>query len=276
MVLDDLQRTVCRLLAERHVRSGETYVAGGSALDELLAAPRLSRDVHLFHDTEEAVETSWRADREALLAAGFEVEPLRERPGFVEAAVRRGGGSARVEWARDSAFRFFPLVEHPDLGLALHPFDLATNKLLAAIGRRETRDWVDLVECDRRLQPLGYLCWAACGKDPAFGPTAILDEVARSNRFTAGELAELSFAGPPPDAGDLSRRWHAAIDDARSIVATLPPDEVGTCVLLGNDLCRLDPERLAAARQGGRLVFRRGSIGGALPTVRVPSPPVDS
>jgi hypothetical protein len=25
-----------------------------------------------------------------------------------------------VEWTRDSAYRFFPLVEHPDFGLVLH------------------------------------------------------------------------------------------------------------------------------------------------------------
>lgn len=272
MALSDLQRAVCRLLAERRVRSGEGYVAGGLALNELLGAPRISRDVDLFHDTEQAVGASWAADREQLSAAGFEVEALRERPGFVEAEVRRDGDGVRVEWARDSSFRFFPLIEHPDLGLALHPFDLATNKLLAAIGRREARDWVDLVECDRRLQPLGYLAWAACGKDPAFGPAAILDEVARSNRFTAGELAELSFAGPPPDAAELSRRWHAAIDTARSIVAALPPEEAGTCVLLDEDLCRLDPARLVEGRHDGRLAFRSGSIGGALPTVR-PKPP---
>lgn len=273
MALTALQRTVCRLLAERRVRSGESYVAGGLALNELLGAPRLSRDVDLFHDTEEAVEASWTGDRELLVAAGFAVEALRARPGFVEAAVRRGDEAVRIEWARDSAYRFYPLIAHPDLGLALHPFDLATNKLLAAIGRREARDWVDLVECDRRLQPLGYLAWAASGKDPAFGPAAIVEQVARSNRYTADELAELAFAGPAPDAAELSRRWHQALAAAREVVALLPPAHVGTCVLLGDDLCRLDPGRLAEARQEGRLLFHPGSIGGALPAVRA-FPPV--
>jgi hypothetical protein len=62
-----------------------------------------------------------------------------------------------MRWARESAFRFFPLVEQADLGLALHPFDLATNKVLALVGRLEVRDWIDVIECDRRLQRLGYL-----------------------------------------------------------------------------------------------------------------------
>ena len=35
------------------------------------------------------------------------------------------------------SFRFFPLVEHEELGLTLHPFGLATNKVLALIGRLE-------------------------------------------------------------------------------------------------------------------------------------------
>lgn len=268
MALTELQRTVCRLLAEQRVLSGESYVAGGVALNELLGASRLSRDVDLFHDTEEAVEASWAADHARLQEAGFAIEVLRERPGFVEAEVRRDGATVRMEWARDSAFRFFPLIEHPDLGLTLHPFDLATNKLLALMGRREARDWVDLIECDRGVQPLGYLAWAACGKDPAFGPAAILEQAARSNRWTAGELAELAFAGPAPDAAELSRRWHAALDAARTIVALLPAGEVGTCVLLGDDLCRLGAGELEEARRQGRLRFHAGSIRGALPTVR--------
>lgn len=55
----------------------------------------------------------------------------------MEALVSRRGQDLIVEWTRDSAFRFFPLVEENDLGLTLHPFDLATNKVLGA--RRSAR-----------------------------------------------------------------------------------------------------------------------------------------
>jgi hypothetical protein len=150
--------------------------------------------------------------------------------------------------------------------MALTELQRTVCRLLAA--RREARDWVDLIECDRRVQPLGYLAWAACGKDPAFGPAAVLEQAARSNRWTAGELAELSFTGPPPDAADLSRRWHAALAAARDVVAVLPAEEVGTCVLLGDDLCRLNAGELTRAKGEGRLRFHAGSIRGALPTVR--------
>jgi hypothetical protein len=66
-----------------------------------------------------------------------------------------GTDSVLVQWARDSAYRFFPLVEHSTFGLTLHPLDLATNKLLAIVGRREVRDWIDIVECHDKVQPLG-------------------------------------------------------------------------------------------------------------------------
>lgn len=269
MALTELQRTVCRLLAEHRIRSGESYVAGGVALNELLGGARVSRDIDLFHDTEEAVEASWSTDRRRLEEAGYGVRVLRERPGFVEAEVSKGQAQVRMEWVRDSAYRFFPLVEHPDLGLALHPFDLATNKLLALIGRREVRDWVDLLQCDSTLQPLGYLAWAACGKDPGFGPASLVEHLGRSGRFAAEELAELAFAGPPPDASALSRRWHEALDAARGIVDVLPAEEAGTCVLLGSrELCRLAPKELDPALRRGELRFRAGSIGGALPSLK--------
>ena len=63
MALTEFQRGVCRLLAENRIRSGESYVAGGAALNELLHAPRRSRDLDLFHDTEQALAASWAAPR---------------------------------------------------------------------------------------------------------------------------------------------------------------------------------------------------------------------
>ena len=75
-----LQRTVCRLLAANREASGESYVAGGVALNELIAAARVSRDVDLFHDTDAALAASWQADRTTLEAHGYDVAIVRERP----------------------------------------------------------------------------------------------------------------------------------------------------------------------------------------------------
>jgi len=266
MALTSFQRTVCRSIARSRVDSGESYVAGGAALNELLGAPRLSRDVDLFHDTESALDASWLSDRRLLEQQGFEVRPLRERASFVEAEVRQGSDVVLLQWVRDSAFRFFPLVEHELFGLALHPFDLATNKVLALVGRLEVRDWVDTVECSERLQPLGYLAWAACGKDAGFSPAAILAHAARTTHYTAQELAQLGFAGAAPDHPDLKRRWRSSLADAGQIVDLLPAEQVGKCVV-GADggLFTGNLELLRDALAQGLVSFHAGHIGGALP-----------
>ena len=269
MALTDFQRTVCRLLADHRIASGESYVAGGVALNEMMAAARTSRDIDLFHDTAAALEASWAADRRLLQDCGFSVRVLRERLSFVEAEVSRDGESVLMEWARDSAYRFFPLVGHPDLGLALHPFDLATNKVLALVGRVEVRDWVDLIHASERIQPLGYLAWAACGKDPGFSPMGILEEAARTARYSADEVHALSFAGPPPDPADLSQRWHASLAVAREIVDMLPPAELGRCVLDGaGGLWRGGVPELRTALDHELPLFHAGRIRGALPQLK--------
>jgi hypothetical protein len=232
----------------------------------VLEASRLSRDIDLFHDTREAVEQSFDVDRSLLEACGFSIIVVRQRPAFIEAEVHRVGDRVLLQWVQDSAFRFFPLVEHVDSGLTLHPFDLATNKVLALVGRVEVRDWVDTIYAHERLQPLGLLAWAAVAKDPGFSPNAILEHAARSARYSAAEVATLAFAGPPPDAGDLSRRWHAAVDQARELLPLLPAEHVGKCLLVENrGLLRGTPEEIATAIATGGVVYRSGSIRGVLP-----------
>ena len=191
---------------------------------------------------------------------------LHERPTYAEAVVLKGGESIAVQWTCDSAYRFFPLIEHPDLGLTLHPFDSATNKTLCLVGRAEVRDWVDVMDCHRLLQPLGYLIWAACGKDPSFNPTSILDEARRSARYTQTELAELAFDGSVPDAADLARNWKGMLEQADEIVALLPPEQAGCCVL-GADLELYTGTGGALAQElsQGELTFHEGRIGGAWP-----------
>ena len=268
MALTPFQRTVCRLLAANREASGESYVAGGVALNELIAAARVSRDIDVFHDTDTALAASWEADRKTLEANGYDVAIVRERPAYVEAEIVAGAERLRLEWARDSAFRFFPLLRHAELGVTLHPFDLATNKVLALVGRLEVRDWVDVIASDARIQPLGYLAWAACAKDPGFSPPAILEAARRSARYSAGEVAQLAFEGPAPDAAELGRAWHRALDAADEVIARLPADEAGTCVLSpAGELFRGSPDALASALRQGELRYHRGRIRGALPRI---------
>lgn len=269
MVLSALQRRICQLLAESRRRAGDSYVAGGAALGEVLKSDRLSRDLDLFHDDDQALARAAERDLAALSAAGFVPTVLRQRPTFVEAEVHADGARAILEWSRDSAFRFFPLVEHPELGLTLHPLDLATNKVLDAIGRLEVRDWVDLIESCRKLQPLGLLAWAACAKDPGFNPRSIVELAARAGRYSQPEVDTLSFTGRPPDAGELGRAWHAELDRARAMVPLLPAAEAGKLVLrTDGEAFRGGVDELRSALSGGALRFHAGRPRGAWPDVR--------
>jgi hypothetical protein len=118
-----------------------------------------------------------------------------------------------------------------------------------------------------RQQPLGYLAWAACGKDPGFSPSLILDCAARSH-YSAAEIASLAFAGPAPDAALLSRRFHAMLATGRQIIGALPTEEVGKCVLeKDGKLFTGVGAALDDALENGELRFHAGSIRGALPHI---------
>ena len=268
MAITGFQQAICRLIAANRLEQGEAYVAGGVALNLLTGGRRVSRGIGLFHDTLEALDATWQADRQLLQAHGCEMRSVHERPGYVEAVVGKDQDAVLMQWARDSAFRFFPLVEHEELGLVLHAFDLATNKVLALAGRLEIRDWIDVITCHERIQPLGYLAWAACGKDAGFSPLTILEEAGRSGRYTTAELEGLSFEGPVPVLGDLLQKWHSMLKEAREVVAVLPTQQVGTCVLhRQRDLYRGDPAQLRRDFAANNLVFHPGSIRGAYPQI---------
>jgi hypothetical protein len=127
--------------------------------------------------------------------AGIEehtIEGVPVKVTSVEARVESQGESTELQWAFDSAFRFFPLMEYAELGLTLHPFDLATNKVLALVGRAVPRDWVDIIECDSRLQPFGYL----------FHPVDRINSLFMTGGFgstlggKAGPLEQFTVGGP--------------------------------------------------------------------------------
>ena len=271
MALSSFQLAVCRLLATSRgpEKLPHSYLAGGATLNALLETPRLSRDIDLFHDTLEALDATWKADRTLLASGGYGVETLRERPGYVEALVSQNGESVLLQWVRDSAFRFFPLAPHPDLGLTLHPFDLATNKILALVGRVEARDWVDTLECHRLISPLGLLAWGACGKDEGWNPQLILEEAARNGRASPLEWAQLEWENEAPDPIEFKTRWRQVLTEAAAIINVLPLETLGMAVLdLKGTPFRGDSSLLQNALARDELRFHAGYIGGAWPTIK--------
>lgn len=267
MAVTGFQAGILRRLAARRKAIGESYVAGGVALNKLLEAPRRSRDIDLFHDTAEALASTWRGDFSTLVEQGYDVRVLRETPTFVEASVERGGERTAMQWVRDSAFRFFPLIEDDLMGLTLHPFDLATNKTLALVGRAEVRDWIDLLNCHRQIQPLGYLAWAACGKDPGYNPQSLLALAAR-HHYPQAEIDALDFGDMPPSAERLGVLWHEALATASVLCAALPAECAGTCVVGARaELFRGDSNELRKALRENTLHFHEGRIGGSWPRI---------
>lgn len=207
--------------------------------------------------------------RKLLLKNGYNVEVLRALPAFIEAVIKKKSDAVLMQWTRDSAFRFFPLVKDELFGLALHPFDLATNKILAMVGRLEVRDWIDVIYCHDKLQNTGYLFWAACGKDAGFNPKSLLVESKRSSHYSAEEIGQLSFLGPAPDSSFLGEQWRSILKEAEQIIDLLPSEESGACVL--DDAANLfigGSETLKTALQKNAVRFHRGSIKGAYPKLR--------
>jgi hypothetical protein len=108
MPLTDYQQALALLLAEN--RTFDSYLAGGAAILIEPNTTRFSRDLDYFHDSEARVSEAFSVDQRLLLDRGYSVEVELSQPGYVRAIVRRGNDATKVEWARDSDWRFMPTV----------------------------------------------------------------------------------------------------------------------------------------------------------------------
>lgn len=251
MPLSRIQSEVLSILAGH--RDPESYVAGAAALN--VEGPRYSRDIDIFHDREEAVAQAAEADVALLIGRGYSVRWLRREPGLHVALTEKDGETTRLEWARDSDFRFFPAIRDDLFGYRLHVFDLATNKVLAAAGRREPRDVVDLLHIHERHVPLGAVIWAAVAKDPGFSPESLIAEIRRNARYRADDYADLDVTAPI-DAGAVARRLRSSLEEAEAFARTMPHGTEGLAFLRGDMPVQPDPRQIdaylrhAGARRG--------------------------
>ena len=150
------------------------------------------------------------------------------------------------------------------MGLTLHPFDLATNRVLALVGRLEVRDWIDVMSCNSSIQPLGYLFWAAAGKDPGPSPPFIVDEAARSSRYSQAEVDAMPLTHSPRSAAEMSQQWRVILREAREIIDFLPAAEVGKCDLpASGDLLNVSSSHLVKLLREGDIRFHAGCLRGA-------------
>ena len=256
--LTDYQAGLVRLLSEN--RTFDSYLAGGAAILLEPNTTRFSHDLDYFHDSEARVAEAFAADRRLLETAGYFIEVDLNQPGYIRSIVRKGGDATKVEWARDSAWRFMPTVRDDRVGFVLHPVDLAVNKVLALAGRDEPRDVLDALHLHRHVLVLGALCWAGCGKDPGFTPLSLLELLRRRGRVRAEDLARLDLV-EPIDLHEMKREWIEALDSVEPFVASRPPEEIG-CLYYSPSLgVFVDPREVTHA------VPHFGRPGGVLPRV---------
>ena len=241
MPLTDIQIRILRLLAGH--RDPESYIGGASPLNR--NTPRCSADIDVFHDREERVAIAALEDARTLEEAGYQVVWLRQLPLVYAAEARQGSDSTRLEWVADSDFRFFPTVKDETFGYMLHPVDLAANKVMAAAGRREVRDLVDLVAIHETILPLGAVIWAAVEKSPGFTPEGLIAEIRRNCNYPAAEWRALQMT-EPIDAKDILARLRQALEEAEAFVTRMPTDQLGLLFIQHGNVVQPDPGCLAA------------------------------
>ncbi|MBF0116794.1 MAG: hypothetical protein HQM04_17335, partial [Magnetococcales bacterium] len=190
-----------------------------------------------------------------LVEDGFSIQWLRRYPGFQAAVVARHREQTKLEWVRDSDFRFFPTVADELFGYRLHIIDLATNKALAAAGRREPRDILDLLYIHKNHLPLGAVIWAAVAKDPGYSPESLIMEIRRNARYLADDYADLALV-EPVDAAAVSQTLRKVLDEADSFVRAMPIGKEGLLFLKNDEPVQPEPDNLTAyVEHAGR---RRG------------------
>jgi len=262
MPISDVQMELLRCIAAN--RSPESYLAGATVLNRASGSPRFSQDIDLFHDLADSVTLCAEQDAATLAEAGYAIEWILRTGTFHRAVVTLHGQQVKVEWAQDSAFRFFPVQKDAFCGYRLHDADAATNKVLALANRSEIRDFVDVLHLHQTYLTLGALVWAACGKDPGFTPEFLLDQVSRHTAYTQADVDRLQLKAPL-DLKLLKRTWLDALREAQKLVESLPTTEIG-CFYLDQTQAPVNPD--PSADEFPLLLRHCGSVRGAWPTVK--------
>lgn len=255
-MLNAIQRAVLRVIAAG--RAPDSYVAGAAALNAQRA--RRSEDIDIFNDSAARADAAFATDSVALRAAGYEVEIARSATGFHRAVVSRDGDKVAIDWAHDSAFRFFPAIEDPDFGWRLHEIDLALNKCLALAGRTEPRDVWDVVDIVERGHDLGGLAWAAPAKDPGYTAELLLDDMNWRARVDPEPLKRL-LGVDTFDPVALKRKYLDAARAARESFARADLKRMGELPLSPDGAKVLAPDDPEA-------IWHQGSLRGAWPEIR--------
>lgn len=260
MPITEFQKNVIKLISQ--FRNPNSYVAGGVAIHRHEKSSRYSNDIDFFHDTDESVVFSFNKDFDLLTAHAYQIDIIVRQPSFIRVIVHKNNDFLKLEWVRDTAFRFFPVIEDELLGYRLSDVDLMVNKCLALANRVEVRDILDLIEQNESILSLSSACWASCGKDPGFSPEMLLDQMRRHSIIDPAQLAaELLVA--PFDPKLLKKEWLKLLDITHKEIDNFPETQIGCIYLDQSGEVVKDPNKI----KFDELIPHYGSIGGCWPRV---------
>lgn len=176
-----LNRSQRRIVADvmSVVASDGFVMAGGVALIVAGVSTRPTHDLDAFSATCDDVEKAADQLIERLRASGYLVEEHQSDPTFARMTVSTGKYRRTVlvvELGRDH--QLFAAVGSA-LGPMLSIRELAANKMLAAFGRREPRDLVDLFSLADAIS-LRQAVVDGRTKDPGFGRDPFVEMVTRT------------------------------------------------------------------------------------------------
>lgn len=216
--------SIARLLAKN--RTEDSYLAGGAALHIAPNSKRYSNDLDYFHDSVVRVASAFADDERILIEAGYSLQLEMNQPGFIRSIVTKGEQATKIEWAHDSAWRYLPPIKNENVGIQLHPIDLAVNKVLALAGRDEPRDFLDILYIHTEIVSLPALLWAAVGKDPGFTPLSLLEIIKRRGKYRPEDFSRLLLT-EQVDLVANKTLWLSALKDAEDFILHHPPTDYG-------------------------------------------------
>lgn len=153
MTLAGAQRLALEVL--RPQRSSNSYFAGSLVLARNLQ--RLPGDFDLHHRDWVELERALSADRAALARARIEDRGLERHDFEYQGWHGIDGVVVEINWVLDTAPLMFAPRSHPELGYALHPFDVAAKKLAMALEEDDPKHRADLARLKAQGFPLSLL-----------------------------------------------------------------------------------------------------------------------
>ena len=211
MPLDPLQDQIVRAAAELP-EARTVALAGGGAMILHGFVDRATHDIDLFTeiDDAEAVRVT-AALRAALLDRGLRTRDADRPPADHRFVVidPTDGNECLVKVFADGGRLRSPVIL--DSGPALHPDDLAADKVLALWGRARPRDFYDVRALMQHYSAQDLLILAAA-KDAGFTTPTFVDALNAISRLTDADWAEDGIdAGAVPEFHQVFSGWRDSL-----------------------------------------------------------------